>query len=61
MTGRDNKLAAFIQNLLTPFNLAVYGAHLNRELVKLVESGGFREVTAEGVGDGMVKIIQAVR
>ncbi len=60
-TRSDNKLAALMQNLLTPVNLAVYGAHLNRELVKLVESSGFREVTAEAVGDGVVKIIQAVR
>ncbi len=59
-TRSDNRLVAFLQDLVTPLTHAVYRAHANRDIAMLVQSNGFRIIKIEEVGDGIVKIIQAV-
>ena len=59
-TRSENRLVSLLQNLVTPLTYAVYKAHLNREITKLLEMSGFQMVTTEEVKAGMVKIIMAV-
>ncbi len=59
-TRSDNQVVAFLQGLVTPLTYAVYRAHVNRDIVTLAQSSGFRIIEIEDVGDGVVKIIQAV-
>ncbi len=59
-TRSDNQLVAFLQDLATPLAHVVYRAHVNRDIVMLVQSSGFRIIKIKEVGDGIVKIIQAV-
>ena len=60
LTRSDKELVAALQNLVTPFTHAVYGAYVNRDIVRLVESAGFPTIATEDVSDGIVNIIRAV-
>lgn len=59
-TRSDRELVAALQNLVTLFTHAMYGAYVNRDIVRLVESAGFPTIATEDVGDGIVNIIRAV-
>jgi len=59
-THSNNRVVSFIQDSVTPLTRAVYHAQVNREIIRLVESSGFQAVSAKEVGDGIVKIVQAV-
>ncbi len=59
-TRSDNRLVAFLQDLVTPLTYAVHRAHVNRDIVMLVQNSGFKIIKIEEVRDGIVKIIQAV-
>ncbi len=59
-TRSDNRLVAFLQNMVTPLTYAVYRAHVNRDIVMLVQSSGFKITKIEDVRGGIAKIIQAV-
>lgn len=59
-TRSDNQVVAFLQDLVTPLAHAVYRAHVNRDIVMLVQSSGFKIIKIEEVGNSIVKIIQAV-
>lgn len=59
-TRSNNQLISFLQDLVTPLTHAVYRAHLNREILKMIERSGFQIVTTEQVGNGFVKLIRAV-
>ncbi len=59
-TRSGNRLVAFIQDLVTPLTRAAYCAHVNRDILTLVESSGFRITAVEEMADGVVRIIQAI-
>ncbi len=59
-TRSNNRLVAFLQDLVTPLTYAVHRAHVNRDIVKLVQNSGFTIIKIEEVRDGIVKIIQAI-
>ncbi len=59
-TRSDNRLVAFLQDLATPLTHAVYRAHVNRDIVTLVQNSSFKIIKIEEVGNSIVKIIQAV-
>ena len=59
-TRSHNRLVAFFQDTATPLTQAMYHAQVNRDIVMLVQSSGFRISKIDEVGGGMVKIIQAV-
>jgi len=59
-TRSDNKLVALVQDLVTPLTYAIYKAHLNRDLITLVQRSGYQITSAEAIGNGMVTLIQAV-
>ncbi len=59
-TRSNNRLVAFLQDLVTPLTYAVHRAHVNRDIVMLVQNSGFKIIKIEEVGNSIVKIIQAV-
>lgn len=59
-TRSGNRLVAFMQDLVTPLTRAMYCAHVNRDMLTLVESSGFQITAVEKIADGVIEIIQAV-
>ncbi len=59
-TRSNNRLAAFLQDLVTPLTHALYQAHVNRDIITLVQNSGFKIIKIEEVGNSIVKIIEAV-
>ncbi len=55
------KVMAMMMNALNPLVRAVFGANINRETVKSVQSCPFQKVTLDPVSSDMVKLIRAVK
>lgn len=58
-TRSDSKVMAFSQGLLTPLTHAVYHAYLNRDIVGLIQSSGFRIIESDRMSNGIVQLIEA--
>jgi ubiquinone/menaquinone biosynthesis C-methylase UbiE len=58
-TRSGNRLKAFFQDLATYLTLAVYCARVNRDIVRLVENGGFQIITVEEMASDIAVIIEA--
>ena len=48
------------QDLLMPLIYAVYGAHINRDIVTLIAQSDFEITSVKGMVDGVAKFIDAV-
>ena len=59
-TRSDSKIVAFFQDLLTPLTRAVYHAYLNRDIVGLIQSSGFRVTESSRMSNGIAKLIEAI-
>lgn len=57
----DNPVMAKMMNLMNPIISAVFGANINRQTVKSVQSCGFEKVLLDPASSSMVKIIQAIK
>ncbi|UCD09221.1 MAG: methyltransferase domain-containing protein [Dehalococcoidales bacterium] len=55
----SSRFSAMFQDFLVHFTSPVYGAIINRDLLSLIGNAGFQNITATGVGDGIVMIIRA--
>jgi ubiquinone/menaquinone biosynthesis C-methylase UbiE len=58
-TRSTTPVTAFFQDLITRFTYAIYCAHINRDMMTLVERNDFRIVAVEQVLGGLVKVIEA--
>ena len=56
-----NKFAATIMHLLNPVVVRLFGANINRETVKIVQSCGFSKVEVLPESTHIVKMIRAVK
>ena len=59
-TRSDNRLLALLQGLVTPLTYVFYRARINRDILALVATSGFKIISAKGMADGLVKLICAV-
>jgi len=54
-------MMAKMMNLMNPLIVAVFGANINRQTVKSVQSCGFQKVSLDPASREMVKLIQAIK
>ncbi len=59
-TRSDSKVVVFFQDLLTPLTRAVYYAYLNRDIVGLIQTSGFRVIESGRMSNGIAKLIEAI-
>ncbi len=57
----DNPVMAKMMNLINPIISAIFGANINRQTVKSVQSCGFEKVLLDPASSSMVKLIQAIK
>lgn len=57
----SNKFAAVFMHLLNPIIVRLFGANINRETVKTVQSCGFSKVEVLAESSHVVKLIRAVK
>ena len=54
-------MMAKMMNLINPVVASIFGANINRETVKSVQSCGFDKVLIDSASSDMVKLIQAIK
>lgn len=54
-------MMARIMNLMNPLIVSIFGANINRQTVKSVQSCGFQKVVLDPASRDMVKLIQAIK
>ncbi len=57
----SNSVKAMMMKLLNPLIATVFGANINRQTVKSVQSCGFEKVILDPASSDMVKLIQAIK
>jgi len=57
----DNPVMAKMMNLMNPVISTIFGANINRQTVKSVQSCGFEKVLLDPASSSMVKLIQAIK
>ncbi len=57
----SNTIMAKMMNLMNPLIATLFGANINRQTVKTVQSCGFQNVVLDPSSSDMIKLIQAIK